>query len=134
MSSKVIDKIMSFLGIEEEEEEIQTPQPVVSFDRRPKVVNIHTNPQIKVLISKPEKFEQVLSICNELKNKKPVIVDLQKMDKSEAQRVVDFLSGASYALNGEITKISGYIFLVAPENFDVTGDIKEEVNALYNLN
>ncbi|HAA63978.1 MAG TPA: cell division protein SepF, partial [Thermoanaerobacter sp.] len=75
-----------------------------------------------------------MNICNELKNKKPVIVDLQKMDKNEAQRVVDFLSGAAYALNGEIKKISGYIFLVAPENFDITGDIKDEVNSLYNLN
>ncbi|MGB9780855.1 cell division protein SepF [Caldanaerobacter sp.] len=133
MSSKVIDKIMNFLGIEEEEVET-SQQSLMLYDRKPKVVNIHTNPQIKMLISKPEKFEQVLFICNELKSKKPVIVDLQKMDKSEAQRVVDFLSGAVYALNGEITKISGYIFLVAPENFDITGDIKEEVNALYNLN
>jgi cell division inhibitor SepF len=130
----MIDKIMNFLGIEEEEEIETSQQPLMSYDRKPKVVNIHTNPQVKMLISKPEKFEQVLSICNELKSKKPVIVDLQKMDKNEAQRMVDFLSGAVYALNGEITKISGYIFLVAPENFDITGDIKEEVNALYNLN
>ncbi|ABY93171.1 cell division protein SepF [Thermoanaerobacter sp. CM-CNRG TB177] len=137
MSSKMIDKLMSFFGIdepEEEKEEVDSLQPVIPYDRKPKIVNIHTQPQVKVLILKPEKFEQVMNICNELKNKKPVIVDLQKMDKNEAQRVVDFLSGAAYALNGEIKKISGYIFLVAPENFDITGDIKDEVNSLYNLN
>ncbi|AEM78951.1 cell division inhibitor SepF [Thermoanaerobacter thermohydrosulfuricus] len=137
MSSKVIDKLMSFFGIdepEEEKEEVDSLQPVIPYDRKPKIVNIHTQTQVKVLILKPEKFEQVMNICNELKNKKPVIVDLQKMDKNEAQRVVDFLSGAAYALNGEIKKISGYIFLVAPENFDITGDIKDEVNSLYNLN
>jgi cell division inhibitor SepF len=137
MSSKMIDKLMSFFGIdepEEEKEEVDSLQPVIPYDRKPKIVNIHTQTQVKVLILKPEKFEQVMNICNELKNKKPVIVDLQKMDKNEAQRVVDFLSGAAYALNGEIKKISGYIFLVAPENFDITGDIKDEVNSLYNLN
>jgi len=137
MSSKVIDKLMSFFGIdepEEEKEEVDSLQPVIPYDRKPKIVNIHTQTQVKVLILKPEKFEQVMNICNELKNKKPVIVDLQKMDKNEAQRVVDFLSGAAYALNGEIKKISCYIFLVAPEDFGITGDIKDEVNSLYNLN
>ncbi|HHW57653.1 MAG TPA: cell division protein SepF [Clostridia bacterium] len=137
MSSKVIDKLMSFLGIDESEEEaeqVDSLQPVISYGRKPKIVSIHTQSQIKVLILKPEKFEQVMNICDELKAKKPIIIDLQKMEKNEAQRAVDFLSGAAYALNGEIKKVSGYIFLVTPENFDITGDIKDEVNSLYNLN
>ncbi|HAA63977.1 MAG TPA: cell division protein SepF, partial [Thermoanaerobacter sp.] len=69
MSSKVIDKLMSFFGIdepEEEKEEVDSLQPVIPYDRKPKIVNIHTQTQVKVLILKPEKFEQVMNICNEL--------------------------------------------------------------------
>jgi len=135
MSAKVLDKLMSFFGMEDESDENgeYVSETVIPYNKKPKIVNIHTQSQVKVLIVKPEKFEQVINICNELKNRKPVIIDLQIMDKTEAQRVIDFLSGAAFALNGEIKKISSYIFFVAPENFDVSGDIKDEVNSLYNL-
>ncbi|MGB9679412.1 MAG: cell division protein SepF [Minisyncoccia bacterium] len=135
MSAKVLDKLMSFFGMEDDSDENgeYVSETVIPYNKKPKIVNIHTQSQVKVLIVKPEKFEQVINICNELKNRKPVIIDLQIMDKTEAQRVIDFLSGAAFALNGEIKKISNYIFFVAPENFDVSGDIKDEVNSVYNL-
>lgn len=136
MAAKVLDKLMSFFGMDEpdEKDEIrEIPDTVIPYNRKPKIVNIHTQSQVKVLIVKPERFEQVQDICNELKNKKPVIIDLQSLEKTDAQRLIDFLSGAIYALNGEIKKISNHIFFIVPENFDISGDIKDDINSVYNL-
>lgn len=136
MAAKVLDKLMSFFGMDEpdEKDEIsEVSETVIPYNRKPKIVNIHTQSQVKVLIVKPERFEQVQNICNELKNKKPVIIDLQSLEKTDAQRLIDFLSGATYALNGEIKKISNYIFFIAPDNFDISGDIKDDANSVYNL-
>lgn len=136
MAAKVLDKLMSFFGMDEPDERVEindTPETVIPYNRKPKIVNIHTQAQVKVLIVKPERFEQTQNICNELKSKKPVIIDLQMMDKTDAQRMIDFLSGATYALNGEIKKISNHIFFIAPENFDISGDIKDDVTSVYDL-
>ena len=132
MSGNVINKLLSFFGMEEPEE-IDETERVIPFNKKTKIVNIHTQPQVKVLIAKPEEFQQAQNICLELKNKKPVIIDVQSMDKNDAQRLIDFISGAIFALNGEIKKISNFIFLVVPDNFDVSGDIQEQVNSIYNL-
>ncbi|QSZ28198.1 cell division protein SepF [Aceticella autotrophica] len=132
MSGNVINKLLSFFGMEEPEE-IDETERVIPFNKKTKIVNIHTQPQVKVLIAKPEEFQQAQNICLELKNKKPVIIDVQSMDKNDAQRLIDFISGAIFALNGEIKKISNFIFLVVPDNFDISGDIQEQVNSIYNL-
>ncbi|MDI6603964.1 MAG: cell division protein SepF [Thermoanaerobacteraceae bacterium] len=132
MSGNVINKLLSFFGMEEPEE-IDETERVIPFNKKTKIVNIHTQPQVKVLIAKPEEFQQAQNICLELKNKRPVIIDVQSMDKDDAQRLIDFISGSIFALNGEIKKISNFIFLVVPDNFDISGDIQEQVNSIYNL-
>jgi len=138
--AKLLNKMLNFVGWEaEEEEEIdemndelqedsneeayQSPK-YLSFSKKAqqnKVVNIHTNNQFKVVIMQPETFDDARDICDHLKSKKPVIVNLESISKETAQRVVDFLSGAVYALDGEIQKVSAGIFLVAPSNVDVMG-------------
>lgn len=152
--AKLLNKMLNLVGWEaEEEQEIEEPmddlqddikeesyqQPkyLQSFSKKSqqnKVVNIHTNNQFKVVIMQPETFDEARDICDHLKNKKPVVVNLETISKETAQRIVDFLSGSVYALDGDIQKVSAGIFLVAPNNVDVMGaafkdDIKNKTAA-----
>jgi cell division inhibitor SepF len=75
----------------------------------------------------PTSYDEVQSICDDLKSKKPIIINFEEMDKEVAKRMVDFISGAVYALDGTIQKVSNGIVLVAPSNVDVLGDIKNSI-------
>ncbi len=95
--------------------------------RKSKVVNITSTTQFKVVVVQPETFEEAREIAENLKSNKPVIVNLEKLEKEQARRMVDFVSGASYALGGDIQKISNMIFLVTPYNVGILGDFKDEL-------
>ncbi len=141
--AKLLNKMLNLVGWEtmeeEEEEEIteelnedkyQPPQYLQTFTKKPqssKVVNIHSNSQFKVVIMQPETFDDARDVCDHLKNKKPVIINLENLTKETAQRVVDFLSGSVYALDGDIQKVSTGIFMIAPSNVDIMGNFKDEL-------
>lgn len=91
------------------------------------VVSIHTNVQMQVCIIKPEKYEDAQEICDQIKVRKPVVVNLEKIEYPLAQRIMDFLSGTCYSLDGTIQRVANNIFIIAPENVDVSGDFKEEL-------
>jgi cell division inhibitor SepF len=139
--AKLFNKVLNFVGWEAEEDEevfdeqeevkdtIQQPQFLQSNlkKQQSKVVNIHTPSQFKVVVMQPENFEDAKDICDHLKNKKPIVVNLEGLEKESAQRVVDFLSGSVYALDGTIQKVSAGIFVIAPNNVDIMGDFKDEL-------
>lgn len=134
--SKLLDKVMSLVGLDEEEEEYTEEEvlenPSESFVKRNrefpkssnKVVNIHSAGHFKVVILQPETFEQAREITDHLKGRKPVIANVEGLEKNQAQRIVDFLSGSVYALGGNIQRISNGIFLIAPQNVDILCGIK----------
>ena len=98
------------------------------FGRKNKVVAM---PQaqgnsIKMVISQPTTFEQSDEICGFLKEKKSVIVNLEYVNKDVARRIVDFISGGVYALDGYIQRVSNSIFLVAPSNYEITNEMARE--------
>lgn len=97
------------------------------YGKKGKVVNITSTTQFKVVVLQPESFEEAREIADNLKANKPVIVNLEKIEKEQARRMVDFVSGASYALGGDIQKISNMIFLVTPYNVGILGDFKDEL-------
>ena len=84
------------------------------------------NPAVKMVISQPTTFEQSEEICSLLKEKKSVIVNLEYVNKDVARRIVDFISGGVYALDGHIQKISNSIFLIAPMNYEITNEMARE--------
>ncbi len=116
---------------EELEEDVKELEPIQTdirqTSKKSKVVNIHTTTQLRVIIMQPESFDEAKDIADHLKNKKPVVVNLEDVDKEVARRMVDFLSGSVYALDGNIQKITNGIFLVAPYNVDIMGDFKDEL-------
>ena len=93
-----------------------------------KVVNLHTgNSLARMTIIKPVAYEEVLGICDDLKNRKIVIVNATILEPKVAQRTVDFLCGASYALDAEFQEVEKSIYILAPSNVEVTNELKKEI-------
>ncbi len=93
----------------------------------PQVYSINTNVQMQVVIIKPNCYEDAQEICDQIKTKRPVVVNLEKVEFPVAQRIMDFLSGTCYSLEGSIQRVANNIFIIAPENVDISGDFKEEL-------
>lgn len=106
--------------------DFEEPAPVIT-SKKSKVVNIAATTQLKVVVVQLERFEESQEIANHLRTKKPVVVNLEKLEKETARRVIDFVSGAVYALGGSIQKVAGGIFLIAPYNVDIMGDVRDEL-------
>lgn len=104
-----------------------TSAPRKTTRNNPQVYSINTNVQMQVVIIKPECYEDAQEICDQIKTKKPVVVNLEKVEYPVAQRIMDFLSGTCYSLEGSIQRVANNIFVIAPENVDISGDFKEEL-------
>lgn len=141
MSGAIMDKVWGLFGMdsseaeedyeddnvyeldEEENEEVEDKK---LFGKKNKIFAMPQNQSIKMVISQPTTFEQSEEICTFLKEKKSVIVNLEYVNKDVARRIVDFISGGVYALNGHIQKISNSIFLIAPTNYEITNEMARE--------
>lgn len=80
---------------------------------------------LEVCIMKPSTFLDSQDICDMLLSGRAVVVNLEGFDPIEAQRIMDFISGCVYAINGRLHQISRYIFIFSPENIDISGDYLE---------
>ncbi|RKL63179.1 cell division protein SepF [Thermoanaerobacteraceae bacterium SP2] len=129
----ILNRILYFLGIEDENpvstEDRTDYEPYVNRPEiKPKgrVINIHQTSKNKMVIYKPASFDEVREISDEVKSRRAVIVNMEKLDKDSAKRVLDFMSGSIYALNGTVKKIGPGIFIFAPDNVDISGTAIEE--------
>ena len=102
-------------------------------DRRNKVVNIHATTQLKVVLVKPERFENASEIADHLKDKRTVVLNLESTNKDIARRLIDFLSGVAYAGEGKIKKVAANSYIITPYHVDIEGDLIDELesNGLY---
>ncbi len=98
-----------------------------------KVVNIHTTAQMQVVLVKPDRFDNVSDIAEHLRSKHAVVLNLESTNKDVARRLVDFLSGCAYALDGKIKKIAISTYIITPYNVDIVGDLLDELenNGVY---
>ena len=113
----------------EEEEEENNKENNKLWGRRnnnSKVVNLPQAQQIRMVISQPTTFDQAEDICDLLKDKQSVIVNLEYVNKDVARRIIDVVSGAVHALDGHIQKVSNSIFLIAPYNYEITNEMARE--------
>ena len=124
---------------EDEDEELEDfEEPAHSSrdafeDRRNKVVNIHATTQLKVVLVKPERFENASEIADHLKDKRTVVLNLESTNKDIARRLIDFLSGVAYAGEGKIKKVAANTYIITPYHVDIEGDLIDELenNGLY---
>lgn len=146
MAGAIMDKVWGlFGGVDQGETEEYDDEDVYEYEdktsnyenededkkffgnRKGKVVPFNAQGQsVKMVISQPTTFEQSEEICSLLKEKKSVIVNLEYVNKDVARRIVDFISGGVYALDGHIQKISNSIFLIAPMNYEITNEMARE--------
>ena len=112
-----------------ETEEVMSsePAPRVPAGKKSKIVSIAATTQMKVVVVSVERFDEAREVVDHLRNKKPVVVNLEKLDKEISRRVIDIISGASYALQGSTQKVAKGIFLVAPYNVDIMADVRDEL-------
>ncbi len=92
-------------------------------NRNNKVLNLHANVQMEVVVASPETFEEAREISQHIKDKKPVIINLEFVEHGIAQRITDFLCGCCCAMDGNIQRIADKIFMIAPDNVDFAGDV-----------
>jgi cell division inhibitor SepF len=140
MSGAIMNKIWGAFGMDanEEEEEYEDENQEVEveeednkknklWDRKSsKVVTLPQQQQIRMVISQPTTFDQAEDICDLLKDKQSVIVNLEYVNKDIARRIIDVVSGAVHALDGHIQKVSNSIFLIAPYNYEITNEMARE--------
>ena len=95
---------------------------VVSINNRRNVNSIHT-----VKVVKPEEFDDAQDVVVHLKEDMTIVLNVEGLEVNTAQRIIDFVAGACYAVDGTLQAISGSIFIAAPNNIDVSGDIRDEI-------
>ena len=140
----VIDKFKDLVGIEEEYDEddfdaeeeeygydrktVETRAPLTSQSRyggSDNVVSMQNRTvkaitsTFKLMVIEPKGFDECSKLVDSLKSRKPIIVNLEKLDADTARKIFDFLGGATYALNGNVQKVANNIFVFAPENVSI---------------
>ncbi len=130
------DNIADMLGFgvdeeQDEQEELQDedvmPKPKKEKTpkksaREDKVVNINTTTKLEVVLVKPENYEESLGIADKLISKRSVVLNLESTNKDVARRMVDFLAGVAYALNGNIKRVANSTFIITPYNVALEGE------------
>ncbi|MFY0545582.1 cell division protein SepF [Brevibacillus sp. H7] len=133
----VMNKIMGFLGFENEEyfEESVVEEEQDEQERYPKRTPVsrannvvpfqaaREKEGIRLILFEPRHYSDAQDIADNLRHRRPVVVNLQRVDKDQAKRIIDFLSGTVYALNGDIQKVGDHIFVCTPDHVDIQGTI-----------
>lgn len=127
---KLVDKIRNKMGQNPENEEYieevdnnneelettnyQNPDNVVDFKNKSKSAN-----KLKVMVIEPVSFDDAQQVADYIRNHKPVVVNFENTNSDIAKRIIDFISGTTYALSGDIKKVGKNIFMCAPNNVSV---------------
>ena len=88
------------------------------------VVSMATGSKQEVVLFRPTSFNDTSKAADDLRNRKAVLLNLENVDKAMSRRVVDFLSGCVYALDGNVKKIAQSAYIFCPHNMDVVGDLE----------
>lgn len=143
----VLDKMLVMLGMREEEdleeeslEQVNEPHQIpqsrsISRERREERHIRKSNlvsldgamKQTRVMIIEPTEFEEVQTYVDHLRNKHPLIIRLGHLDVVEARRIVDFMSGATYAVDGNMRKLGDMIFFFAPHSVVIEGELETSI-------
>ena len=139
--SALINKMLNLVGFEGEElteeegynsnasnnnEQENVKGTYNPFKKNSKVVNLTDPNQLKLVVMQPNSFDDAQDVCDHLKEKKPVVINLEYADNETARRLIDFFSGAVYGIDGHIEKVSASIFLLVPYNVDILNTAKED--------
>ena len=143
-ATALVDKLKNFMGfgdefdeyeddfeeMEYEEEEKSSLKPI--FSKKQKVVPMHSSgAQTKIVVLKPRCYNNSTQVADELKQRRPVVINVGSLDTDEARRVIDFIAGTVYGLNGNMQKVAGGIFLATPSQVDIMGEVLSDKESGY---
>lgn len=100
----------------------EAPKTAVPIERR---VSVAGTSAFKLVVIEPKSFDECPKLVDSLKGRRPVIINLEKIETETARKIFDFLSGATYALNGNVQKVANNIFIFAPESVDIAANQDE---------
>lgn len=100
---------------------------------KPKVVPMKNRNGMEVCVIKPSSIEDAKEITQTLVSGRAVVLNLEGIHVEVAQRIIDFTSGSCYAIDGNMQKISNYIFIATPPSVDISGDFQEILNGSANM-
>ncbi|MBQ8994835.1 MAG: cell division protein SepF [Oscillospiraceae bacterium] len=142
----MLEKIKDFFGFDQDEventsdgfqeydsEEETQPQEKKTrrFDssekKNDKIVNINATTQLEVVLVKPEAYADGSIVADHLINRRTVVLNLESTNKEVSRRLLDFLSGVAYAIDGQIKRVANSTFIITPYNVGVVGDILDEL-------
>ncbi len=112
----LLDGLKRFFGFEEEIKEVQEDEEGIA---------IGEESGVKVVVIEPKSFDEAQEIIDDLKDGRPVIINFEETDRELARRIIDFISGGAYALDGSTEKISNYVFLFVPKGVEITKETKK---------
>lgn len=125
-------KVKSFFFLDDEyeyKEEVIQEEADINPSKQSQKQNVVSLKSVqkssKVILMEPRVYAEAQDIADHLKNRRAVVVNLQRIDHDQAKRIVDFLSGTVYAIAGDIQRIGQNIFLCTPDNVEVAGNISE---------
>ncbi len=136
--SNVMNKIKYFIGIQDldeeqeeyfEEEDYEAAIPSQTLKTKKvnnKVLNIHTNTNMKIVVHEPLSYDEAPGILDDLKSRKTVIVNLEQLESNIKKQIFDFINGGLYAIEGNIQKVTKDIFIFAPNSVEIDG-LKDEL-------
>jgi cell division inhibitor SepF len=119
------DKLKGFFGGDSSNEQVQQEDDFYTTSKE----EYHEQNGIagsKMMLLEPRAYSESQQIADYLKNRSAVVVNLKRVTPDQAKRIVDFLYGTIYAINGDIQKLGGGIFLCTPNNVTVDGKISDE--------
>ncbi|MEH7502408.1 cell division protein SepF [Neobacillus drentensis] len=118
--------------VKQKQQQVVKNQNVVSLQSVQKTAS--SSKSSKVILVEPRTYSESTDIADHLKNRRAVVVNLQRIDSEQGRQIVDFLSGVVYALGGDIQKIGLSIFLCTPDNVEVSGNISDLIPDFDNQN
>ena len=118
-----MDRLMTFLGFSEEPEEDGAEPLEAAPAKRSPVFSLHAQRQWEIVVLETASIEDARRGADFVKSRRPVVVNLRGVEVDQARRIVDFLSGATYALDGHLQRVGEEMFLFAPSNVTITAEL-----------
>lgn len=137
---KPFNKVMGAIGLvdieeDDEKEEKERDEEIERVDYEPeimnrknKIVSIKNNISARVILKKPVEFQDVMEIVDEVKSRRIIVMNMTDVDPKHAQRMIDYIVGACYALNGSFEEVEKCVYVFAPDGVEVSNELRQEIN------
>lgn len=121
------EKISSFFGMSDDDETQNEFDETREYEDDDKIVSMSSSNKMskisKIIISEPRDYSDAKEISQQLLANKAVVVNFSRVDEDQSKRIVDFIAGTVFAINGEMKSVGDQIFLCTPPKFEIDGEI-----------